>query len=122
MKAFGAKTWLISDGFFPADSIGMKSHEAVCVLNTSDSEAEISMTLYFQDREPMIGFDVKVGARRTQHIRMDSLLNKNGEPVPQETPYAILVQSNVSIVVQYSRMDTRQAEMALMSTITHPVE
>lgn len=122
MQALGAKTWLISDGFFPADSIGMKSHEAVCVLNTGDKEAEISMTLYFEDGEPLTGFDVKVGARRTWHIRMDSLKNKDGLPVPTERPYAILVQSSVKIVAQYSRMDTRQAEMALMTTMAHPVE
>jgi len=122
MKALGAKTWLISDGFFPSESIGMKSHEAVCVLNTADAAAEISMTLYFEDREPLSGFDVVVAPRRTWHIRMDSLKNKNGEPVPMEKPYAILVESNINIVVQYSRLDTRQCELALMTTMAHPVD
>jgi len=39
-----------------------------------------------------------------------------------DVPYAMMVESDTEIVVQYSRMDTSQAEMALMSTIAYPLK
>jgi len=36
-------------------------------------------------------------------------------------PSAIRVRSDVNIVVQYSRMDTSQTNLALMTTIAWPV-
>ena len=118
MKSFGATTWLIPDGYWQTFSTGkFPSHEAVCVLNTGDTDAKITMTLYFEDREPMKEFVSHCAARRTHHVRMDKLKNSKGEPVPQGVPYAILVESNTPVVIQYSRMDTTQAEMALMTAI-----
>jgi len=37
------------------------------------------------------------------------------EPVPMDTDYAMLVESDVPIVVQHTRIDTRQAEAALLN-------
>lgn len=47
--------WLISDMYYPSESIDgpIKSHEAICVLNTNDQDAGLTITLYFEDREPM---------------------------------------------------------------------
>ena len=67
----------------------------------------------------MSDFVSECKAGRTHHIRMDKLKNTNGASVPHDTPYAILVESNVEIVVQYSRLDTSQKEMALMTTIAY---
>jgi len=117
----GKKTWLIPDAFYNSQSIGQVSHEAVCVLNTSDVDAVITMTLYFEDRDKMEGFVATCPAERTHHIRMDKLHAKCGAPVPMDVPYAILVESNVEVVIQYSRLDTSQAEMALMTTVAYPV-
>jgi hypothetical protein len=118
MKSLGATTWLIPDGYWQTFSTGkFPSHEAVCVLNTGDVDAKINMTLYFEDREPMAEFMAACGARRTNHVRMDKLKNSKGEAVPKGMPYAILVEASVPVVIQYSRMDTTQAEMALMTAI-----
>jgi len=121
-KKYGKKTWLIPDGFYNSKSTGAVSHEAVCVLNTGDNDAEINMTLYFEDRHKMPGFKSYCLAGRTHHIRMDKLLSVSGQSVPMDTAYAILVESSVEVVVQYSRLDTSQAEMALMTTVAYPVE
>ncbi|MBR4203937.1 MAG: hypothetical protein IKQ92_00495 [Clostridia bacterium] len=123
MKAYGKKTWLIPDTYL--DSISKNpnvSHEAICVINTSDTDAEIKLTLFFEDRDPRTDFSSFCAAGRTHHIRMDKLRNANGEPIPRDTPYAVLVESNTPIVVQYSRLDTSAAEMALMTTIAYAVE
>ena len=123
MKAYGKKTWLIPDTYL--DSISKNpnvSHEAICVINTSDTDAEIKLTLFFEDREARTDFSSHCPAMRTHHIRMDKLRNADGQPIPRDTPYAVLLESNTPLVVQYSRLDTSAAEMALMTTIAYPVE
>jgi hypothetical protein len=40
-------------------------------------------------------------------------------PVPRETDYASLIESDVPIVVQHTRLDSRQAELALVSTVAY---
>lgn len=109
---------LIPDCYWPgADHGDYVSHESVCVLNTGDRPAQIAMTLYFEDREPLAGFTVPVGARRTRHIRMDALVSDHGDRVPRAVPYAVLLESDVEVAVQYTRMDTTQGELALMTSI-----
>ena len=123
MRVYGKKTWLIPDTYLNSISKNAGiSHEAICVINTSDEDATISLTLFFEDREPRTDFSSYCPARRTHHIRMDKLRNAAGEPIPRDTPYAVLVESTAPIVVQYSRLDTSAAEMALMTTIAYPVD
>jgi len=118
----GRKTWVIPDGFLPAISNGhFVSHEAVCVLNLTDQDAHIDITVYFEDREPMAGFTATCGARRTNHIRLDKIVNSNGEKIPVGVPYALKIDSDQPVIVQHSRMDTTQAEMALMTTMAYPL-
>lgn len=122
-KAYGKKVWLIPDGFLHSVSLNDQvSHEAVCVLNTSDKDAVISLTLYFEDREPMTGFKAQCNAGRTHHIRLDRIVSENGEKIPRDTPYALLVESTEPVVAQYSRLDTSAVEMALMTTIAYPID
>jgi hypothetical protein len=121
-KAEGSKTWFVPDAYYPVYSNGVfPSHEAICVLNTGKEDANIEITLYFEDRDAMEGFKAVCQAQRTNHIRMDKLKNVDGNGVPQGVPYAMMVRSDVDVIVQYSRMDTTQAEMALMSVIAYPV-
>ncbi len=121
MNSCGKKEWMIPDGFISSHSTNQVSHDAVCVLNTSDRDAVIRLSLYFENDEPMTDFEAVCPARRTHHIRMDRIVSKSGRSVPRDTPYAILVQSDTEIVVQYSRLDTSAAEMALMTTIAYPL-
>ena len=118
----GAKVWLIPDGYYPESSSGkFSSHEAICVLNPGRQDAELSITLYFEDRDKMEGFKAVCQAERTNHIRMDQIKNAKGEGVPQGVAYGMMVQSNTEVIVQYSRMDTTQAEMGLMTTMAYQV-
>lgn len=119
---YGSKVWFISDGFYPEFSSGkFKSHEAICVLNPGKQPAEIEITLYFEDRPKMEGFTADCQGERTNHIRMDLLKDREGRGVPMGIPYAMMVHSNTPIIVQYSRMDTSQAEMALMTTMAFSI-
>ncbi len=122
MKSYGKNTWLIPDCFLEPVSHGQVSHEAICVLNTSPENAEIKLTLFFEDRETDTSFSSSCASMRTHHIRLDKLKNSDGQEIPRGVSYAMLIESSTPIVVQYSRLDTAQAELALMTTMAYPVE
>lgn len=116
----GKNVWVIGDGFMSSTSNGgYDSHEAVCVLNLSGKTANINITIYFEDAEPMKGFTAVCENERTNHIRLDKIINNEGKKIPHEKPYAILVESDTPIVCQHSRMDVSQPEMTLMTTIAY---
>ncbi|MGL5955012.1 MAG: sensory rhodopsin transducer [Brevinema sp.] len=112
------KKWYIPDGFWHTKSNGVfPSHEAICILNTNQIPVSIFLTLYFEDREKLSDFMIKVLAERTTHIRMDQIKNTYGQTVPQNVPYAIMVECEQAISVQYTRVDTSQSEMSVATTI-----
>ncbi len=96
----------------------MTSHEVACFLNTADSDAHVEITIFYTDREPVGPYRVTVPARRTLHLRFNEL--SDPEPIPKETPYASVIESDVPVVVQHTRLDSRQAENALITTIAYP--
>lgn len=120
--AIGRCRWAIADGYLPAWSHGpapeMTSHEALCMLNTGDADAQVSLTVYFKDREPVGPYRLTVPARRTLHVRFNDLTDP--APLPVNTDYAGVIESDQPIVVQQTRLDSRQAENALLSTIAFP--
>ncbi len=122
-KSVGAKIWLIPDSYLPDRSNGeMKSHESVCVLNLSRRKAKLKFTFYFEDREPIKGCLAECPAERTMHIRINKLKGRKGETVPLAKSMAYVVESNVNIVVQHTRVDSSQPALALMTTMGYPVK
>lgn len=117
----GKHRWAIAEGYIPGRGTGegraMESHETVCILNACDRDAHVRITLYFKDRDPVGPYTATVSARRTSHIRFNDL--QDPEPVPRDTDYASLIESDVPIVCQHTRLDSRQAELALMTTTAH---
>lgn len=115
----GRTRWAVADGYIPGRSHGpapeLESHEACCVLNAGDADAQVSITLYFEDREPVGPYRFSVPARRTRHLRYNDFDDPEG--IPRDTPYASVIESDVPVVVQHTRLDSRQSENALASTI-----
>lgn len=91
------------------------SHETACLLNPGDENAEIEITVFFEDREPAGPYRLTLPARRTKHIRFNDL--KDPEMIPRDTSYASLIVSSEPIVVQHTRLDSRHPNIALLSTI-----
>ena len=124
MNELGRKRWAIAEGYIPPSSHGpeptMTSHETACLLNTSHEPAHVTITVYFSDRDPVGPYNVTVPPRRTRHIRFNDLTDP--EPIPRGTDYASVIESDVPIVVQHTRLDSRQAELALLSTIAFAAE
>lgn len=123
IDAMGNRRWAIAEGYIPAASTGpepqMTSHETLCILNTADEAVRVELTLFFTDREPIGPYVSKVGARRTLHWRVNDL--EDPEPVPRDTDYAAVVIASGPVVVQHTRLDSRQAENALITTMAYPV-
>lgn len=118
-ESIGRRRWAIAEGYIPGHSTGphpqMTSHETACILNASDREANVRLTVYFAEREPAGPYRVVVPARRTLHLRFNDL--SDPEPIPKDTDFASVIEADVPIVVQHTRLDSRQAENALLSTI-----
>ena len=120
MDPIGKRRWAIAEGYIPAGSVdpddpALLSHETACILNCGDREANVTLTIYFKDREPAGPYRVTVPPRRTLHLRFNDL--EDPEPVPLGTDYASVIESDVPIVVQHTRLDSRRAEIALMTTM-----
>jgi hypothetical protein len=119
MPEIGHRNWAIAEGYIPSGSISQDhsliSHEAVCLLNAGSNDADIAITLYFTDRNPVGPYRVKLGAQRTLHLRFNDLTDP--APVPRDTSYASVIESNVPIVVQHTRLDSRHPNIALLSTV-----
>jgi hypothetical protein len=121
MSAIGQRYWAIAEGYIPSESTGpkpaMTSHETACLLNASDQDAAVRITIFFADMEPVGPYTLTVPARRTKHVRFNDL--REPQPVPRDTDYASVIESNVPIVVQHTRLDSRQDANALLSTIAY---
>lgn len=119
MTEIGRRRWAIAEGYIPSESSfgdrALVSHEAACILNAGDHEARIAITLYFADREPAGPYEFTVPSRRTVHLRFNDL--EDPEPVPRDTPYSSVIKADRPVVVQHTRLDSRRAEVSLLSTI-----
>lgn len=117
----GCRKWAVADGYIPATSTGegreVLSHDALCLLNAGPDDAIIEILIYFEDRAPAGPYVVTVPAQRTRHLRFNDLTDP--EPVPRGTDYSSTITSDVPIVVQHTRLDSRQAANALMTTIAY---
>lgn len=120
-SSIGRKRWAIAEGYIPTWSHGpepeLTSHETVCILNTADSDAHVAITIYFADRDPAGPYRFVVPARRTRHLRFNEF--SDPAPIPTGRDFASVIESDVAIVVQHTRLDSRQAELALMTTIAY---
>lgn len=121
-EEIGGRVWVIPEGYIPASSTGpepqMTSHETACILNATDRDAHIEILVYFTDREPCGPYRVEIPARRTRHLRFNDL--RDPAPIPLDTDYASVICSDVPVVVQHTRLDSRQSANALLSTMAYP--
>jgi hypothetical protein len=124
IEGVGRTRWAIAEGYIPEGSHGpepeMLSHETVCLLNAGDREAHITIMIYFADREPAGPYRLTVPPRRTRHMRFNDL--DDPETIPRATDYASIIESDVPIVAQHTRLDSRQAANALMTSIAFPCD
>lgn len=121
MQAIGRKRWAIAEGYIPSQSSftdrALISHETACILNASDGDAHVAISLFFVDRDPVGPYLITVPARRTLHLRLNDLTEPS--PVPRDTDFSSVFELDVPIVVQHTRLNSRHAEVSLLSTTAY---
>jgi len=122
MEAIGRKRWAIAEGYTPSESSfshrALVSHVTACILNAGDRDAHVTITIFFADRDPAGPYRLPVAARRTLHLRFNDL--EDPAPIPRDTDYASVFESDVPIILQHTRLDSRHAEVSLLSTMAYP--
>ena len=117
--AIGRRRWAIAEGYIPSESTfearELMSHETACILNAGDREAHVEITIFFANRDPVGPYRVTVAPQRTLHLRFNDL--RQPEIIPRDTDYSSVFESDQPIVVQHTRMDSRRAEVSLLSTV-----
>lgn len=122
---FGSRRWAIPEGYIPGQSVdpnshALMSHEAACLLNPTNEDGKVEITVFFENRDPVGPYKIDLPARRTKHLRFNDL--HDPETIPRDTSYASLIESSVPIVVQHTRLDSRNPSIALLSTIAFALD
>ncbi|WP_422769687.1 sensory rhodopsin transducer [Plantactinospora sp. WMMC1484] len=121
----GHRVWVLPAGRIPFPSNGSEpeftSFDALCVLNAGGGPAELALTVYYEDAEPVGPYPVCVPARRVRHIRFNDLIDP--EALRLDRPFGVVVNSSTPVVVQFSRQDTRlPGSLAIATTLAFPAD
>lgn len=120
-KGEGKKVWLFPDGELPVPDKNSKleAHEALMALNTSDIDANLKLSFYFEDKDPVENIPVVVKAKRVRCIRLDHPDGIGGFKLPYSTQYALRLESDVNITATFGRLDTTSEKMAFYTSAWH---
>ncbi len=117
-NGLGKKNWIIPDCELPQPGEGVaKGHESVIIVNDNDFDVNIKVTVYFTDKDCYDDIKWTVGAKKVRCFRMNRLEDMCGFEVPMETQYAMKLESDGNIVVQYGRLDNTQPNLAFYTTL-----
>ena len=112
--ALGRRRWAISAGHVPSRGTGreplLTSRDQVALLNTGDDLANARLRVFYAEHGEAGPFRIGIAPRRLRNIRINDL--NFPEAVRLDEPYGLLIESDVPIVVQFTRQDTRQRENA----------
>ena len=114
----GKKEWFFPDAELPprGGDGELFGHESIIVLNTGALPAQISLTLYYTDREPVTLPPFTVDAKRVRCVRAVEGEGLLGRPVKPGEQYAIRLSASQPVVAQYGRLDMRGGSMAFYTT------
>lgn len=118
----GHLTWAIAAGHAPSATTGpeplMTSRDELSLLNAGDALANVRIQVLYADGEPVGPFRLGVAPRRLRRIRINDLIFP--EAVRLDVPYGLRIESDVPVIVQFTRQDTRQAANAGLMTSAWP--
>lgn len=107
--AIGKRRWAIAAGQVPVGSHGAEpaftSRDQFCILNTGGDSAHVRVEVLYSHRPPVGPFRVTVAPRRMRQLRVNDLIFP--EAVRLGEPIGLVFTSDVPVVVQYGRCDTR---------------
>lgn len=122
-KPYGKHIWTFAAGHIPLHSTGREpeftSHDKIAVMNVSDSQAEIVLRIFYQERDPVQFKKILVEPKRVRKVRFNDLIDPI--PLPLDVPFAFVLISNTPVIVQFSRMNTERPALAGICTNAFPM-
>ena len=123
-EALGKKVWAFPDAFLPAKGHPYKTsshsdqfgHESLCIINYDQNTANIVLDFLYEDQDPIENYIFTMHGKRSIHLRIDDI-EINGQKLPREKPYSIVLKSNINVVAQLSRLDTTSEHNAFMTAM-----
>ena len=114
MKEYGKRVWIFPDAELPPEGVNViPGHESIILTNVTDETANVTITLLYEDREP-VSFPVTVGARRVRCLRTNRASDFGEHTAVIGEQYAIMLESSCPIVAQYGRAETREVAFYTM--------
>lgn len=112
----GAKNWVFSDGDLPplGDNPEFLGHEALMITNVGNKDANITIDVLFEDKDPKEGISLTLKAKRIVCIRLDKPIGDEQYQIPQGQ-YALHVKSDHPICAVFGRCDVRQPNLSYYS-------
>ena len=114
----GKKQWYIVDGYRPSPTPDPNAeylgHESVMILNTNDKDANILISIYFEDRGPVENIPYTVPAKRIRCFKTHES-EVLGFEIGVGVQYSMEIKSDIGVIVQYGRLDVQQSNMAYMA-------
>ena len=118
MSEAGKRTWFFPDGDLPepgeAGPSGYFGHESLVILNPNDTEARLTLTVYFPDDPPRVLNGGAVRGQRVRCIRTNEPID--GFQIPKGQ-YALKIEASVGVICQIGRMDITQPNLAYYTTM-----
>lgn len=110
----GKNVWLFPDGELPEPDKDspLVAHEALMILNTSEKKADIKLSIYFEDKDPVEDIFIEVGPKRVKCLRLDKAEQIGGVVIPKHVQYALRLESSVKVAATFGRLDTSSEKMA----------
>jgi hypothetical protein len=117
----GHRRWVFPGGHVPPTSTGHEpeftSREELALLNGGDAEAAVEIHVLFADADPVGPYRLSVGGRRVRHVRVNDLIDPWA--VPLGVAFGLVVTSDVPVVAQLTRTDTRAGHLAVLAAPGH---
>jgi len=98
----------------------MKGHESYVILNPNARDANVIFTLYFEDEEPVRDIRMQVPKERVRCFQTHNPEHFGAHTLPVDRQYAVKIESDVPVIVQYGRLDARQENLAYYTTMGCP--
>lgn len=118
---YGKKIWFFPDGDRPPFGHSkLKGHESFVILNPNSKDAHLKFTIYFEDTDPISDIDLFVEAERVKCFQTHNPDHFGEYTLPLTTQYAVKIESDIPVIVQYGRLDSRQENLAYYTTMGFP--
>lgn len=85
------------------------------ILNTNEKDAHVSISIYFEDKDPVENIPMLIPAKRIRAFRSSDSDLLGGYCLRIGEQYSMSFKSDIGVIVQYGRMDIQQANLAYMA-------